>query len=158
MAVLQKIKAGFGYLWASLCLVVILVTFIGLNSWERTLAKSTGIHISPRFSGGEIRQTIDHGVYQTLVHRMVFDGLIGERAEGFVQIDWVPSKHGALPGTLEEKLDINGDGSIEFDVRVETASGSVQLIRMAPWVLDAEPLITVDSERILRVLLRNPHK
>jgi hypothetical protein len=31
-----------------------------------------------------------------------------------------------------------------------------ELLRQAAWVLGAEPLVAADSERILRVRLRNP--
>ncbi len=158
MKIVRALKSGFGYTWAALCLVIILSTFVGLGFWERTLANGTGIHVSPRFSGGEVRQTVNHGFYRTLLHRMVFDGLVSERAEGFVQIDWAPQEKESLPAVLEETFDIDGDGSTEIAVRVNTAERKVELLQKAPWVLGAEPLVSAGSERILRVLLRNPRK
>lgn len=158
MKAVAALKSGFGYTWAALCLVVVLATFIGSGFWERTLARGSGIHISARFSGGEVRQVIDHGAYQTKLHRLVFDGLVGDRAEGFVQIDWVPGKGLFLPAVIEESFDIDGDGSNEVGVRVDTAAGKVNLQKQVSWVLGSEPLITADSERILRVLLRNPRQ
>jgi hypothetical protein len=157
MKIIQKLKSGLGYTWAVLCLVLVLATFIGLGFWEHMLTKETGIRVSPRFSGGEVRQTIDHGFYRTVLHRLVFDGLVGERAEGFVQIDWVPQEKRSLPTTLEEDFDIDGDASTDITVRLDTAAGRAQLLRKAAWVLGPEPLIAADSERILRVRLRNPH-
>jgi hypothetical protein len=158
MTLLQRLKSIFGYTWAVLCLIVILATFLGLGFWERTLADVTGIHVSPVFSGGEVRQAIDHDAYRTLVHRPVFDGLLGERANGFVQIDWVPKDKQSLPAAISEDIDLNGDSMAEIRVVVDTASGKVQLARNAPWVLDPEPLVKVDSEQILRIHLRNPRK
>src|SRR3974377_695109 len=119
---IQKLVSGIGYTWAFLCFAVVLATFVGLNSWEHGLVRATGLHISPRFSGGEVRQTIEHGSYQTLVHRLVFDGLISDRATGFVQIDWVPEKGRTLPSVLEEEFDIDGDGTVDAGVRVETSA------------------------------------
>ena len=148
MTIIEKLKSALGYTWAASCLVVILSTFVGLNFWERTLAKGTGIHVSPVFSGGEVLQTFDHGAYRTLVHRLVFDGLVGERAEGFVQIDWVPKERQSLPAVLEEDLDIGGDPSPEISVRLDTVSGKVQLTRKVSGALDAEPPVSVDSEPI----------
>lgn len=113
---------------------------------------------SPRFTGGEVARSIDHGSYRTVLHRPVFDGLVGERADGFVQIDWVPVEKQSLPSAIVEDLDINGDGSSEVSVRIDTASGHVRLARKAPWVLDPEPVISIDSERILRLGLQNPNK
>jgi hypothetical protein len=158
MKVIEGLKSGFGYTWAALCIVVVLATFLGLGFWERTLAKGTGIQVSPRFSGGEVRQVIDHDTYQTKLHRLVFDGLVSERATGFVQIDWVPREKQSLPAILEEEFDIDGDGSTEIRVRVDMVSGKTELLRQVPWVLGVDPLISAGSERILRVQLRNPRR
>jgi hypothetical protein len=155
---IQRLKSVFGYAWAGLCLLVVLAMFLGLGFWERSLASGTGIHVSARFSGGEVVRSIDHGSYRTLLHRPVFDGLVGERAEGFVQIDWVPVENQLLPPTVVEDLDIDGDASIEVNVQINTASGQVRLTGKAPWVLGPEPLIVADSERILRLRLQNPHR
>jgi hypothetical protein len=158
MKVIEGLKSGLGYTWAALCIVIVLATFVGFGFWERTLAEGTGIHVSPRFSGGEVRQVTEHNTYQTRLHRLVFDGLVSERAAGFVQIDWVPREKQSLPATVEGEFDIDGDGSIEIRVRVDMVAGKAELLRRAPWVLGADPLITADSERILRIQLRNPRK
>jgi hypothetical protein len=156
MRAMAMLKSGLGYTWAALCLVIVLATFIGLGFWEGTLAKGTGIHVSARFSGGEVRQVIDHGTYQSSLHRLVFDGLVSDRTEGFVQIDWVPREKQSLPSILEEKFDIDGDGADEVTVRVDTIRGKAELLRQASWALGLDPLIAADSERILRIRLRNP--
>jgi hypothetical protein len=158
MKTVQKLKSGLGYSWAVLCLVAILATFLGLGFWERTLARETGIHVSPRFTGGEVRHTIDHGLYRTVLHRLVFDGLVSDRSEGFVQIDWMPRENQPLPTVIMEDLDIDGDASVDLTVRVDTIAGTAQLMRKEAWVLDPETLISAGSERILRVRLRNPRK
>jgi hypothetical protein len=155
MKLLKGIKTGAGYIWAVFCLVIVLATFVGLGFWSKTLATETGIHVSPRFTGGEVRTTIDHGAYRTLLHRPVFDGLMGERRDGFVQIDWVPQQKNSLPPALEEAFDIDGNGSEDCIVRLE--GGKAVLLSHAPWVLDCEPVVDVDSEQILRLRLRNPN-
>ncbi len=154
----ERLKSGFGYLWAASCLLLVLATFVGLGFWARTLANGTGIKVSPRFTGGEVRRTVDHGGYQTLLHRPVFDGLLSERAAGFVQIDWVPGKNQSLPPVIEEDFDIDGDGAAQIRVRLDTVAGKAELLRQAPWVVGADQVITVDSEQILRIRLRNPRK
>jgi hypothetical protein len=158
MNLIAKLKSLFGYGWASLSLVAVLATFIGLNFWAKTLAKDTGIRISPRFSGGEVRQTIDHGSYKTLLHRMVFDGLVNERSKGFVQIDWVPGEKQQLPAAIEEELDIDGDGASDISIHVDTSDGKAGMLRQAPYVIGLEPLIASGPERILRIQLRNPRR
>jgi hypothetical protein len=136
--------------------VIVLATFVGLGVWEKALATGTGIHVSPRFTGGEVRQTIDHGTYRTMLHRPVFDGLVSERENGFVQIDWVPQEKISLPALLEEEFDIDGNGSIDCSVRLEGVKA--KLLSRAPWVLDLEPVVEADAERILRIRLRNPNR
>jgi hypothetical protein len=158
MNIIAKLKSVLGYAWAAICLIAVLATFVGLNFWAQTLAKETGIQISPHFSGGEVRQTIDHGSYKTLLHRLVFDGLVSERSKGFVQIDWVPPEKQPLPAVIEEELDIDGDGASEVLVHVDTAEGNARMLRQAPYVIGLEPLIAAGPERILRVQLRNPRK
>ena len=62
----------------------------GMTTSAARLASATGITVSPRFSGGEVIRSVDHGTYKTVIHRPVFDGLIGERRDGFIQIEWHP--------------------------------------------------------------------
>ena len=157
MKAIEIIKSGLGYTWAVLCLIAVLATFIGLNFWSNSLA-GTGIQVSPRYTGGEVRRSVDHGQYLTLLRRPVFDGLLGERSEGFVQIDWVPKDQQTLPALIEEDFDIDGDGTGDFGVRLDTVAARTDLIKKQPWVLNADNVISVDKEQILRVRLRNPRK
>lgn len=158
MKAIEFLRAFLGYTWAALCLVIVLATFIGLNFWSRSLADGTGIQVSPWFTGGEIRRSIDHGIYRTQLHRPVFDGLVGERSEGFVQIDWVPDENLSLPALIDEEFDIDGDGTSEFRVRLDTVAARAELQKNKPWVLGADNVIMADAEQILRVRLRNPNR
>jgi hypothetical protein len=153
-----RARSLLGYSWAALCLVIILATFIGLGSWAQGLASVTGVQVSPWFSGGEVVRTIDHDSYKTLVHRPVFDGLFSERAQGFVQVDWVAAPHRSLPAELRERFDVDGDGKPDAAVSVETASSTTRLETLQPWVLGADELIVAEQDRILRIRLRNPHR
>lgn len=154
----ERLKAVLGYAWAALCPVIVLATFIGLNFWSRTLADGTGIQVSPRYTGGEVLQSIDHGQYKTRLHRPVFDGLFGERSQGFVQIDWVPEEKETLPALIEEEFDLDGDGTGEFRIRLDTLAARAELLKNEPWVLRADNVIMADAEQILRVRLRNPNR
>jgi hypothetical protein len=158
MRAIEIIKSGLGYTWAVLCLVIVLATFVGLNFWSNTLAQGTGIQVSPRYTGGEVQRSVDHGQYLTLLHRPVFDGLLGERSEGFVQIDWTPKDQQSLPALIEEEFDIDGDGTGDFSIRLDTVAAKADLIKKKPWVQAADSVIAVDKELILRVRLQNPRK
>jgi len=158
MKAIEVFRTILGYAWAALCLVIVLATFIGLNFWSRSLADGTGIQVSPRYTGGQIQHSTDHGSYQTRLHRPVFDGLLGERSQGFVQIDWVPVENQSLPALIEEEFDIDGDGTSEFRIRLDTVAAKAELQINKPWVLSADNIIQADNEQILRVRLRNPNR
>ena len=64
----------------------------------------------------------------------------------------------SLPALIEEEFDIDGDGTAEFGIRLDTVAARAELIKKKPWVLSADSVITVDKERILRVRLRNLRK
>jgi hypothetical protein len=111
---ISKIKSVLGYMVAALMLPAVVVTLIGMGSLAETLVGITGMVISPWYTGGEVARTIQHEGYETRIHRPVFDAIIGERREGFMQVVWTPKS--ALPETLIEDIDINEDGQPDFQV------------------------------------------
>lgn len=130
---MQNIRSTFGYLWAVSALVVALATFLGNDYLSRKLAASTGITVSPRYSGGEVIQSVRHVSYETAIHRPVFDALIGESKTGFVQVDWKPAK--GLPPAIREAIDYTGDGKMDFVIDLDTATGKAKLTASNPDVL-----------------------
>jgi len=126
----QKLK-NIGYLWAALATPAVLLTMLYHSGLSRRLADASGIRISPRFSGGEIARTVDHGGYRTIVHRPVFDGLTGDREKGFIQVDWEPVA--PLPETLREELDVYGNGE-KLSVILNTVSGTAACENDPSWV------------------------
>ena len=150
----QMLRAGAGYMWALLALPIILATFMGGDYWARQLISFTGIKVSPWLTGGDIIQTIEHGPYRTLIHRAVFDGLIGQRSRGFIQIDWQPET-GFLPGRLNELIDYNRDGFIDFKIRLDTIKNQAWLVNKKPYVVGIESIYQLGHERVIRVLLIN---
>lgn len=154
----MTLKKIFGYIWAALCLLTVPVLFFGFNAWPDLLVKASGLHVSPRFSGGEVVRSITFPGYETRIHRPVFDGLLSERSEGFVQIDWVPASKLKLPPRLEGELDLDGDGSADAGFVLDTLTDKVSLSPHHSWVGGVETLVNVDGERILRIRLHNPRK
>ena len=80
---MRILKSFLGYTWAVAAIIIALATFVGYNYFSQVFADVTGITINPRYSGGEIVKTVDHGNYKTTIHRPVFDSLIGQTEEGF---------------------------------------------------------------------------
>jgi hypothetical protein len=122
---MSKIKGVLGYMWAFPALFIVLAAFVGNNYFSEKLASATGITVSPWFTGGEIVRTIDHGTYKTYIHRPVFDALIGERREGFLQLNWEP--FAGLPPAIRERIDYNGDNKDDFLITMDTKTGDTAL-------------------------------
>ena len=87
---MKTVKMILGITWALAALLIVLATFFGNDLFSRKLVATTGITVSPWFSGGPVIKTVDRDGYTILIHRPVFDALIGERKSGFVQVDWKP--------------------------------------------------------------------
>ena len=141
-----------GYAWAGACLVVVLVMFAGSEYLSGKLASATGITVSPRYSGGEVIRSIDHGTYKTILHRPVFDGLIGERRDGFIQVEWQPVT--ALPPLIEDAVDFTGDGKEDFSFRLDTVAGPGAITPRNPSVVALEWVVKVNQGWVARVQLR----
>jgi hypothetical protein len=113
---LSKLKSFSGYIIAALMVPAVMVTMMGMYPLAKVLVDMTGVVISPIYTGGEVARKVAHGPYDTLIHRPVFDALIGETRTGFVQVVWTPST--ALPETIIEDIDYNNDGKADFQVNL----------------------------------------
>ena len=152
---MKILKAICGYTLAVLGVPLILIGIMGPSAGlDELFISATGLTLSPWIDGGEVVQTIDHGTYQTHVHRMVFDALIGERKEGFIQVGWTPLD--ALPAHIDEEIDADGDGQADFRVEVDTANKESTLTLYASWVLELEGTYKPEGLLMVRVRLRNP--
>jgi hypothetical protein len=153
---MSRIKTSLAYGWAALAVPLVLGTFMGMERLAGGLVAVTGLHVHPIYTGGEVAQTIDHGVYQTLIHRPVFDGLIGQRKTGFVQIKWQlkdPNLPG-LPEAIDEQIDFDADGANDLRIHVDTATQETRIEPLDARVLSASNVIAVSNGRIVRVNLR----
>ena len=154
---MKIVKAIYGYILAVLGVPLVLFGLMGPSGGLGELfISATGLTLSPWIDGGEVVETIDHGTYQTHVHRMVFDALIGERKEGFVQVDWAPIH--ALPARIDEEIDADGDGKTDFRVEVEAATKETTLTPYAFWVLELEGTYKLEDFLAVRVTLKNPSR
>jgi hypothetical protein len=149
---MKKLKSLLGYICAAAAIIIALATFLGQSYFSRTLASATGVTVNPWYSGGEVIKTIDHGNYQTTMHRPVFDYLIGQTKEGFIQINWVPAT--SLPQVISEGFDYNGDGKEDFIVTLNTTTGEATLTKSNPAVLSIGKSYHLRDGWAVRVLLK----
>ena len=129
---MKKIKIIAGITWAFICLILMLILFPGLNSFSASLAKLPFMKINPNYSGGEVaRQMISAGC--TLdIRKPVFDGLLGERKNGFVQIDW----RGNVPDKISDTVDYNLDGITDFCIIIDRLKSKTDLTGISDKVGD----------------------
>ena len=151
---MDRLKSFLGYTWAGLAIVIVLVTFMGSSRLSRVFASVTGISVSPWITGGEVAQTHEHGAYRTIVYRPVFDGLVGERSTGFVQIEW--QSEGPMPRALEEKIDFEKERGLLFVVRLDTQTGSAEVDGLKGKILGVEHVYRLDKGWAVRITVKKP--
>jgi len=149
---MSRIKVCLAYSWALLAAPLVLVTFMGMGPLAAKLVAVTGLHVHPLYTGGEVARTIDRGTYRTLIHRPVFDGLVGPRKHGFVQIQWQP-KDANLPELIEEQIDLNADHAGEFRIRLDTKTNTASVDASDRSVLSVGEVLTVGNARLARINL-----
>ena len=121
-----KRKQYLGYIWAAASILVFLAfTFLSQQPADN-INSILNIKISPRVNGGEISRTIKHQKYETRIHRPVFDGVLTERKDGFVQIEWKPIS-GALPDNIVEDIDYDNNGEKDFTIHFNTGLNTVSI-------------------------------
>ena len=120
---MKKVKIIAGITWAFVCLILILVLFPGLNSFSESASKLSFMKINPNYNGGELaRQIVSEGCTLN-IRKPVFDGLIGERKNGFVQLDW----RGSLPDEFSDTIDYNFDNNPDFRISVDKLNSRTSL-------------------------------
>ena len=152
---MAKLKSVLGYTVATLSILIMIVSAMAVRALGlgAPLVSATGLKTSANWSGGEVVQTIEHGAYRTEVHRPVFDALIGERKEGFVQVAWRPPD--ALPARIDEEIDADADGRADFRIELETATRQASLTPYSAYVIDLQGVYRLPETLAIRVRLKN---
>ncbi len=150
---MSKLKAFFGYALAALGLPVTLATFMGMGFWANSLVSATGPRVSPWYTGDSVAHTVAHDGYETRIHKPVFMALIGERSEGFVQVDWTPP--GRVPALMAEDIDYDADGQADFRIELNTQTGQATLTSYTAQVLGLQGTYRLKEAWAVRVTLKN---
>jgi hypothetical protein len=149
----MRVKTFFGYTAAVLATVAVMAILLETEYFARKLGDVTGQKTAPKYTGGEIVRIIEHGKYKTLQHRTVFDRLVGEKTEGFVQIDYVPLN--ALPDKIVDDIDFDLDGQADFRLEYNVPENSAVLTSFSSRVISLEGCYMLRERRAVRVKLLN---
>ena len=84
---MKKILSVFAYIWASLGTLIILVAFIGMDSWQQLSLNLPFMRVDPQYSGGAIVDSVVRNNLKISIHENVFPGVFRRSGNGFVQID-----------------------------------------------------------------------
>ena len=147
-----RLKSILGYTAAVLASVIVLATFFGNDYFSYKFASATGIKVSPRYTGGEVVKVVEHDTYRTIIHRPVYDGLMGERREGFIQVKWQSASR--LPPIIHETVDYDGDNKADFLVTLDTATGETTVLGYNPAVVSVKKTYKLDTGWAVRIMLR----
>jgi hypothetical protein len=150
---MRKLKSFGAYTWAALATLVVLATFVYIGPFSRAIVAATGVKVSPWYLGGDVVRETTHEGYRTVLRRPVFDGLIGQRSKGFVQVEWFPAEGATLPTSLREGIDYDNDGAPDFTVELDTVANRAIVTPLSPRVLGLERVYKTSPERVIRVSL-----
>ena len=150
---MNRLFKCIAYGWAIAATPIILATFIGMDFWAGKLVYLTGLKVSPIYTGGEVTQTIEHEGYETLIYQPVFDGLLCEQKEGFIQIGWKPTQD-RLPEFINDMIDFDKDGKNDFRIDLNTTTNTGQMEGFNPGVVSLGKILVLKNERRVRVSLK----
>jgi hypothetical protein len=112
----KRLVSALSYNGAGLTLfVTLLVPFVLMGFFANLVARS-GVRVDSVYSGGEVERTVMRPGYQIRIYRPVYPRFL-QRTEPYVQLALTPVS--ALPATVRDEIDIDGDG--QPDVRVRFA-------------------------------------
>ena len=105
---MKRLKTLLGYTVAVLTIAVAVLGPLFWFGFFSRAAAHTSLHIDPTYSGGEPAGTIAREGYHIVVYKPVLKRAPLSPTGSFVQIVWKPAS--ALPATVSEPLDLDGDG------------------------------------------------
>ncbi len=173
---MKRLTAFFGIAWAVMAVPLVLAGFMGMDRFAGRLVHATGLRVSPWYTGGDSLRCEDRGSWRAVIHEPVLRGLLGERREGFIQIDCKPAAGAALPVSIDDLVDLDGDGTPDVRLQCDTRGDQAALEPLGGASIEARPVafagsgrgsrdwrgigevIDMGSWKVIRVPIRNPHR
>lgn len=154
---MKKLLSIPAYIWAIICFLILPVCFIKNDIFASEMAKLPFIKLHPIYSGGQEAKVITDPALTTTIYRPVFDGFIGERKNGFVQVRFT-SPTDTLPAIIQKDIDYNLDNAVDFKVEINTTTGDTRLVPVNNLVKNLNISSRVKKAWVIRVNIINPRK
>jgi len=148
------LKLWLGYIWVITALAVSITGFMNLESVAEVLFVKGGFQVTENWRGGAIDSVKVHEDYRTIIHEPVFAGLLTEKKQGFIRIDWVSDQ--GLPDIIVEAVDYNSDGRVDFTMELNTIDNRVNFHskQSKDFTLMDEKLLVFDKSRSIRIKIK----
>ena len=105
---MKRLRAILGYTVAVLTIAVAVIGPLFWFGFFGRAAARTSLRVDPVYTGGEPARTLARDSYQIVIYKPVLKRAPLSATGPFVQIVWKPVS--ALPATVSEPLDLDGDG------------------------------------------------
>jgi len=153
---MKKLKIILGFIWAAVCLLIILIMFPGLDNFSTQFAKLSFMKVNPTLTGGDVARSVEYEDYTLNIHEPVFEALIGESTKGFIQLEWIWTD--SIPVTVKDSIDFNMDDHIDFIIGIDPLSNQVHLDPLQPFVEEITDEAQLEDGWIVRIGLVNEKK
>ena len=151
---MKRLRGILGYTAAVLTIAVaVLGPLVWFGFFTRAAAK-TSLRIDPAYTGGEPARTIARDSYQIVIYKPVQKRAPLSPIGSFVQIVWKPVS--ALPATVSEQLDLDGDGQPDCVVSFQAPRDPKAKLRVDVKPLNAlvRPMNGVSKESFSSLIAR----
>jgi hypothetical protein len=151
---MKRLPAILGYSVAALTIAVAVVGPLFWFGFFSRAAAKTSLRIDPTYTGGEPARTIARQGYQIVVYKPVLKRAPLSATGSFVQIVWGPVS--ALPPTISEPLDLDGDGQPDCVVSFQASLDPRAKLRVTVKPLNAlvQPMNDVGKESFSSLIAR----
>jgi len=114
----KKLRSILGNSGAVLTLALAVLAPFLLFGWFQAAIGAAHLRIDPTYSGGEVSHVIERQGYRIVVNRPVPRRSPLQRIGPLVQLAWTPAA--SLPAHLSEEVDLDGDGTPDVRVAIDT--------------------------------------
>jgi hypothetical protein len=151
---MKRLRGILGYTAAVLTIAVaVLGPLVWFGFFTRAAAK-TSLRIDPAYTGGEPARTIARDSYQIVIYKPVQKRAPLSPIGSFVQIVWKPVS--ALPATVSEQLDLDGDGQPDCVVSFQVPHNprAILHVDVKPLTALVKPMNGVSKESFSSLIAR----